>query len=93
MAHSRSYGAYQLEIQCHSSRDIDTYREAFRDFETETIEAHFHLLREVTTLFIVAPDNLRLLVKEGNFAMLSEDDLEALIRQRADYKQVVLGQS
>lgn len=76
-----SNGAFAL------MRDIEGYNEAFSIFE---IPDCFKTLRQVSNAFIVAPENLQALVRDGEFDSLETTLMDQLIRQRSDYKQCIL---
>jgi hypothetical protein len=68
--------------------DLSEFQNFARSLKQPAVDRLYATLREVGNLFVVGAQNIRSLVDERDSALrrLSDQDLFALIRQRADYR-------
>ncbi|TMW65166.1 hypothetical protein Poli38472_009333 [Pythium oligandrum] len=71
---------------CMLLRDVNAYRQIFRGYRHDAIDASFDILHEVANLYALPPENINSFVRDGKLATLSKQMLHDLIRRRWDYK-------
>lgn len=68
--------------------DLQAYQNAFHVYGFATVDEHMKLLREIGTLYLVEPQNLRALCDEGQLAELDRRVVLTLLSLRSDWKQI-----
>ena len=73
--------------------DVDMYRQTVRIFNSTTIDSLFMQLHElVSTVFSLSPENLRAVIRDGQFAAFgcSAEEMQSLVRARVDIPKTEL---
>jgi len=65
--------------------DLTQYQQAFAMFKLPRLDAEFEILRPIGKLFMVAPEQLRDVIKDSPLAKLPQKELESFIKHRSDY--------
>ncbi len=70
------------------SKDVNAYIEMIESFGIETgdILIYFEFLKELGNLFMVRPENLKIILQEGVLKVIDSKLLYPLICQRSDFK-------
>lgn len=67
-------------------RDIIKYRDTTKGFKNSVIHSYFDLLRELVNIYIVKPENINNIIREGRLGHLDFQILKSYIMLREDYK-------
>ena len=73
--------------------DVDMYRQTVRIFNSTTIDSLFMQLHElVSTVFSLSPENLRAVIRDGQFAAFgcSAEEMQSLVKARVDIPKTEL---
>eukprot|EP01137_Pigoraptor_chileana_P007384 Opistho-2@52905 len=68
------------------TRDIAEYQNCVRGIKNPLIMEMFELLREISNIYVVRPENLRQVSSEGRLVKLDRDTLMGFVRLRSDFK-------
>ncbi len=72
-------------------RDLAEYQRVVRKFEISVVDDKFDLLREIASLFLVAPQNIPNVLEQMKHRRVSRDELTTFIKMRADYRTELKG--
>jgi hypothetical protein len=67
-------------------RDLSEYQKCMRRFEVQLVDDLFDGLREMSNVFLVAPQNLENVLSQLDQKKMSKEDIRGFIKMRADFK-------
>jgi len=67
-------------------QDLTAYWECAKTLNSPKVLEKFDILKEITTIHLVAPENLNMLLKETKLSKLPKQDFLCLVGRRSDYK-------
>ncbi len=67
-------------------RDLSEYQRVMRKFEVSAVEDKFDFLREIASLFLVAPENIENVLSQLDRNRMNREELLSFVKMRADYK-------
>ncbi|KAI8911500.1 exocyst complex component Sec10-like protein [Gorgonomyces haynaldii] len=73
---------------CQWTTDLSKYHEAIAHFNVETLNEEFDILKELGNLFIVKPENLKAVIREGHLARLEFEVLQPYLVLRPDWSKL-----
>jgi hypothetical protein len=71
-------------------RDLSEYQKCMRRFEVQAVDDMFDALREMSNVFLVAPQNLENVLSQLDQKRMGREEIQGFIRMRADYKTAKL---
>jgi len=71
--------------------DLTQYQQAFSRFSIRRLDEEFEILRPIGKLFMVAPEQLRDVIKDSPLEKLPQRELESFIKRRSDYSSSWIG--
>lgn len=72
------------------TKDIAKYQETVSMFKIPALNDRFEVLRQISNLYIVKPENLKTLLDEGVFLRMDSRVIHQFVANRADYKTAKL---
>ncbi|KAJ3313826.1 Exocyst complex component 5 [Boothiomyces sp. JEL0838] len=79
---------YLTEIGTSLCNDITRYHEVVIQFRVENLDEYFNVLKELCNLYIVKPENLRMVLQEGYLGRMELPVLHSYISLRADWSKL-----
>ncbi len=70
------------------TKDIQKYTESMSLLGISVLTERFDLLREIGSLFIVKPENLRTMIQEGNLGKIELKLLKPYLQMRWDWSRI-----
>ncbi|KAL0479910.1 Exoc5 [Acrasis kona] len=67
-------------------RDLGEYQKCMRRFEVQAVDDLFDALREVSNLFLVAPQNMENVLGQLDNKKMSKEEIHDFVKMRTDYK-------
>ncbi|PRP87918.1 exocyst complex subunit 5 [Planoprotostelium fungivorum] len=72
-------------------QDLVAYRESAKMFRSEHIGEAFDLLREITKVHNVPPEQLKVVISDTILASVEKNEILSFVQQRSDYKAFWIG--
>eukprot|EP01134_Creolimax_fragrantissima_P008580 CFRG8580T1 len=69
------------------SRDVDSYANAFKEFEVPETASVFQIAKDMGTIYMVSPDNIKQIATETSLSRLNRDVLIDFLECRSDWKE------
>ncbi|KAJ3356337.1 Exocyst complex component 5 [Kappamyces sp. JEL0680] len=80
--------SYFLEIGTSICNDITRYHEVIIQFRVESLNEYFSVLKELSNLYIVKPENLKMVLQEGYLGRMELSVLHSYLYLRADWSKL-----
>ncbi|KAI8893209.1 exocyst complex component Sec10-like protein [Globomyces pollinis-pini] len=68
--------------------DISRYHEVIVQFKSVQVDEYFNVLKEICSLFIVKPENLKLVLQESYLGRMDRQSLHAFLLLRSDWSKL-----
>jgi hypothetical protein len=71
--------------------DLSAYREGAMIFQSQAILEKFDILKELSVIHYLSPENLEIIFTNTKLAELEREEVIAFIRMRSDFKSSWIG--